>query len=260
VFSGNVDESGAAPGRLSVGEVARLAGVSPRTIRHYHAVGLLPEPERDPAGYRRYGSRDVITVMRAVRLRALGMPLPQVAERLAASSDADGTASVSLQALADELDDEITRLAATRDRLRELAASEAFDQPVQALTRALRESGLIGPEDELRTGQEWAAALLDALHPQGMSGVLTQASGLLNDPAAAVEFVRLLERFRRLRARASEAKVDALADKVAAIVTQYIDGVSLADAELLDKIFADRLNQPQRRFLRQLRVRIEAQQ
>jgi DNA-binding transcriptional MerR regulator len=255
-----VDERVTRPGRLSVGEVARLAGVSTRTVRHYHAVGLLPEPYRDSHDYRRYTSRDLITLVRAVRLRALGMPLPQVAARLSDSSEVGGSASDPLVALADELDDEITRLAATRDRLRELASSGVFDQPVQALTRALRESGVIGASDELRTGQEWAAALLDAVHPEGMSGVLSQASGLLSDPMAAAEFVGLFEEVRRLRSRASEARVDALAAKVAAIVTRFVDGVSLADAELLDKVFADRLNKAQRRFLHQVRVRIGAQQ
>jgi DNA-binding transcriptional MerR regulator len=260
VFPDIVDEREARPGRLSVGEVARLAGVSTRTVRHYHTVGLLPEPHRDSLDYRRYSSRDLITLVRAVRLRALGMPLAQVAAQLAESPEAGGPASDSLRALADELDDEITRLAATRDRLRELASSGFFDQPVQALTRALRESGLIGASDELRTGQEWAAALLDAVHPEGMSGVLTQASGLLSDPTAAAELVGLFEEVRRLRSRAREAHVDALAEKVAAIVTRFVDGSSLADAELLDKVFADRLNQAQRRFVHQLRVRIGAQQ
>jgi DNA-binding transcriptional MerR regulator len=260
VFPDIVDAHEARPGRLSVGEVARLAGVSTRTVRHYHAVGLLPEPHRDSLDYRRYSSRDLITLVRAVRLRALGMPLPQVAARLADSPEVGGPASDSLRALADELDDEITRLAATRDRLRELASSGVFDQPVQALTRALRESGLIGASDELRTGQEWAAALLDAVHPEGMSGVLSQASGLLSDPMAAAELVGLLEEVRRLRPRASEARVDALAGKVGAIVTRYVDGVSLADAELLDKLFADRLNRAQRRFVHQLRAQIGAQQ
>lgn len=239
-----------------MGEVARLAGVSPRTVRHYHAIGLLPEPKRDPSGYRRYGSQDAIALVRAVRLRALGMPLPQVAARLADSPE--GGDSGSLRALADELDAEITRLAATRDRLRELAASETFDQPVRALTRALRDAGLMGPGEELRSGQEWAAALLDAVHPDGMSGVLSQASGLLNDPTASLEFFALLEQFRRLRSHADEARVAALADKVAVILSRYVDGASLADVDLLDKVLADRLNEAQRRFLLRLRTQLGA--
>ncbi len=251
-----MDDRETTRGQLSVGEVARLAGVSPRTVRHYHAIGLLPEPNRDPMGYRRYGSRDAITLVRAARLRALGMPLPQVAAQLADSSNDGASVSDSLRALADELDQEVTRLAAARDRLRDLASSESFDQPVKALTRALRQSGLIGPSDELGTGQEWAAALLDAVHPEGMSGVLTQTSGLLNDPASAAEFITLLEAFRRLRPRATDAEADALADKVASILVKFVDDPSLADAELLDKVFADRLNRAQRRFLRRLRSQI----
>ena len=184
------------------------------------------------------------------------MALPQVTAQLAESPEVDGPPSASLRALADELDDEITKLVATRDRLRELASSEDFDQPAQALTRALRGSGLIGASDELRTGQEWAATLLDALHPEGMPGVLTQASGLLSDPVAAAGFIGLLEEVSRLGARSNEAQVDALADKVAAVVTRFVNGVSLADAELLDKVFADRLNKAQRRFLHQLRLRV----
>jgi DNA-binding transcriptional MerR regulator len=238
-----------------VGEVARLAGVSPRTVRHYHATGLLPEPPRDAAGYRRYGSRDAIALVRAVRLRALGMPLPQVAARLAESPEGD---AASLRKLADELDAEIERLTATRDRLRELAESEAFDQPVRALTRALQDAGLMDVNEELGGGPEWAAALLDAVHPDGMAGVLAQASGLLNDPAAAGEFFSLLERFRRMRPATPDAKVDRLAERVAAILARFVDGASLADADLLDKVLADRLNEAQRRFLVQLRIRLEA--
>jgi MerR family transcriptional regulator, thiopeptide resistance regulator len=256
VLAGDVDDRASTTGGLSVGELARLAGVSARTVRHYHAIGLLPEPKRDSMGYRRYDSQDAIALVRAARLRALGMSLPQVATRLAQSSDGGGSASDSLRALADELDQEINRLAATRDRLYELAASETFDQPVKALTRALRESGLIGPNDELGTGHEWAAALLDAVHPHGMSGVLTQASGLMNDPKVAAEFVTLLEQARRLGPGVSDARVDALADKVAAILSRFVDGASLADAELLGKVFADRLNPAQRRFLYHLRTQI----
>lgn len=38
--------------RCTIGELARLAGVSPDTIRHYERIGLVPRQERTPAGYR----------------------------------------------------------------------------------------------------------------------------------------------------------------------------------------------------------------
>ncbi|MFE1561061.1 MerR family DNA-binding transcriptional regulator, partial [Streptomyces sp. NPDC058734] len=39
---------------MRIGEIAALVGVSTRAVRHYHHVGLLPEPERRPNGYRAY--------------------------------------------------------------------------------------------------------------------------------------------------------------------------------------------------------------
>lgn len=43
---------------MRIGELAALAGVTTRTVRHYHRVGLLPEPGRRVNGYRDYGLRD----------------------------------------------------------------------------------------------------------------------------------------------------------------------------------------------------------
>jgi DNA-binding transcriptional MerR regulator len=247
-----MDGSGARarPGGLSIGDVARLAGVSTRAVRHYHAIGLLAEPERNSSGYRRYGSKDVIALVRVVRLRAAGMPLPKVAERLAGAETGDGSLRQALRDLADEMDGEIAALAATRDGLRSLAESETFDQPVKTLTDALRGHGLLGPSDELRAGEGWAAALLDALHPQGMSGVLDQASGLLTDPA---RLGVLLQRFRNLNKKADADEIDALADEVAALLPQAEPGATLVDIDLMDKLLTERLNQAQQRFLRRLR-------
>jgi DNA-binding transcriptional MerR regulator len=236
-------------GGLSIGDVARLAGVSTRAVRHYHAIGLLGEPERDSSGYRRYGSKDVIALVRVVRLRAVGMPLPKIAERLAGAEVGESLPQ-ALRDLADEMDGEIAALAATRDGLRSLAESETFDQPVKALTDALRGHGLLGPSDELRAGEGWAAALLDALHPQGMSGVLDQASGLLTDPA---RLGVLLQRFRKLNKKADADEIDALADEVAALLPQAEPGAALVDIDLMDKLLTERLNQAQQRFLRRLR-------
>ncbi len=39
---------------ITIGQLARYAGVSTKTIRVYHDKGLLAEPDRDTSGYRRY--------------------------------------------------------------------------------------------------------------------------------------------------------------------------------------------------------------
>ena len=45
-------------------DVAKLAGVTVRTLRHYHQLGLLPEPPRQANGYRDYSPADVARVLR----------------------------------------------------------------------------------------------------------------------------------------------------------------------------------------------------
>lgn len=59
-------------------DLARLAGVSVRTLRHYHQIGLLPEPDRSANGYRVYTAADLVRVLRARRLADLGMPLSRI--------------------------------------------------------------------------------------------------------------------------------------------------------------------------------------
>ncbi|WP_375483439.1 MerR family DNA-binding transcriptional regulator [uncultured Jatrophihabitans sp.] len=243
---------------LSVGEVARLAGVTTRTVRHYHAIGLIPEPARDSAGYRRYGAREVVALVRIVRLRALGMPIPQIAARVGAvpsMSDDLRALPNDLRALADELDREIAQLQTTRDRLRELADSETFDQPVRALTDALRGAGLLGPSDELDEGEESAATLLDALHPKGMSGVLTRANRLLSDPSSNARLMVLLQRFRALDDDTPSDDVTALARDVAQVLPRRRrpNRPAAVDLELMDKLLSGQLNPAQQRFMSQLR-------
>ena len=255
VVSGSGSDESA--GRLSIGEVARLAGVSARAVRHYHAIGLTPEPGRDSSGYRRYGGRDVIALVRVVRLRALGMPIPQIAAQVSSDVD-DASLPTALRALAEEIDAEIAQLAATRDRLRELAESETFEQPVKALTQALRGHGMLGPSDELRAGEEWAAALLDALHPQGMRGVLDQAGELLADPAALVTLATLRQRFRALSGKTSAAEIEALVNDVAAVLPRPGRDTPPVDMDLMDKLLSDRLNRAQQRFIHGLRDKVAA--
>ena len=167
-----------AAGGLSVTKVAEIVGLTPRAVRYYHSIGLVPEPPRDSSGYRRYGGKEVVELVRVARLRALGMPLPQIAQRVSAAEAEDVSLADALGSLADELDAEIARIVATRDRLRELARSETFDQPVKTLTQALQDQGVLGPADHLRASEQWAAAVLDAVHPDGMTGVLAEASRL----------------------------------------------------------------------------------
>ncbi|MFJ9414393.1 MerR family transcriptional regulator [Streptomyces sp. NPDC101227] len=71
---------------MRIGELAGLVGVSTRAVRHYHHLGLLPEPERRANGYRDYGLRDAVALARLRRLTELGLGLDEVRDVLADDS------------------------------------------------------------------------------------------------------------------------------------------------------------------------------
>ncbi len=109
---------------LTLGALAREAGVNPETIRYYERRGLLPEPPRTPAGYRPSsdGDRDRLGLIR--RAKALGFTLGEIAELL--GDGPRGSTAEVRDAAGRKLAEVERRLAALTDqqrRLRELLAA-----------------------------------------------------------------------------------------------------------------------------------------
>ncbi len=67
----------------TVGEVARLAHISVRTLHHYDGIGLLAPSGRSPAGYRLYSEADLHRLRRVLFYRELDFGLDEIAEILA---------------------------------------------------------------------------------------------------------------------------------------------------------------------------------
>ncbi|MFS8102224.1 MerR family transcriptional regulator [Lentzea alba] len=74
-------------GVLTIKRLAEYVGVTVRAVRHYHQTGLLPEPERDASGYRRYPAQAVIDLIRIKTLTAAGVPLTRVHELIKATPE-----------------------------------------------------------------------------------------------------------------------------------------------------------------------------
>ncbi|MDT0447068.1 MerR family transcriptional regulator [Streptomyces johnsoniae] len=108
---------------MRIGELAALAGVTTRTIRHYHHVGLLPESPREANGYRSYGLSDAIRLARIRRLTELGLGLEEIRDVLS-----DDTAHELDEVLA-ELDDDLA------------AQEEAIRRRRERLSEVLRQAG-----------------------------------------------------------------------------------------------------------------------
>ncbi|WP_247828980.1 MerR family transcriptional regulator [Arthrobacter antioxidans] len=60
--------------------IAELAGTTVNTVRHYHRVGLLEQPDRMSNGYKQYQVRHLVRLLKIRRLRDLGVPLDQIDE------------------------------------------------------------------------------------------------------------------------------------------------------------------------------------
>src|SRR5699024_11840160 len=73
--------------KYSVGQAARLGGVTARTLRYYERVGLLPPSERSSADYRLYSESDLGRLTRILYYRALGFSLGDIARMLGGDVD-----------------------------------------------------------------------------------------------------------------------------------------------------------------------------
>ena len=108
---------------LTIGEVARQAGVGVETVRFYERQGLLAEPQRRASGYRQY-DHEAVAVLRFIRrAKELGFTLKEIKALLALRLDGTATrAEVREQARAKVADIEarIADLGRMRDVLTKL--------------------------------------------------------------------------------------------------------------------------------------------
>ena len=67
----------------TIGELAKLAGVSVRTLHHYDQIGLLRPEDRNPGNdYRCYGREDLLRLQQILFFRELDIPLQQIKQIL----------------------------------------------------------------------------------------------------------------------------------------------------------------------------------
>ncbi|UFS61270.1 MerR family transcriptional regulator [Subtercola endophyticus] len=71
----------------SIQQIARLAGKTSRTLRHYDDVGLVPPSRVGDNGYRYYDSDALVRLQRVLLLRELGLGIPAIAGILAGHDD-----------------------------------------------------------------------------------------------------------------------------------------------------------------------------
>jgi DNA-binding transcriptional MerR regulator len=218
---------------LTISQLAAYAGVTVRAVRHYHQIGLLPEPERDHSGYRTYDAAAVVRLIRIHTLADAGVPLARVQELLDAGPDefADG-----VQEIDKELRAEVRRLQGNRKRIARLAAGEhlALPQSVVGYLDRLRGLGV----EERYIELERDAWIMVAAQVPHLDAVIAKKHEDLDDP----DMMKLYSLVSGARDwPADDPRVVEVADILERLVTRAAEAGELG-TDFFDDQFADLLD------------------
>jgi len=125
---------------MRIGEVAAATGTTPKTLRYYEAIGLLPPPERTPNGYRHY-SQDMISRLDFIRRgQRAGLSLAHLGEILWLHDTGHPPCTHVNELLAhrlDELDQQIADLLQLRQTVTALHNTSRAADPAVFQTEAI---------------------------------------------------------------------------------------------------------------------------
>lgn len=184
-------------------EVCRMSGVTSRTLRHYHRIGLLEPEGTGPGGVRHYGHGQLLRLQRILVMRELGMGLADIARVLDEHRDQAAAMREHLRDLEGERDRIDTLVATVRrtvDALQEGEAMGAVSQPEELFagfdtsfytersrTRWPREWGEAVRATEGLTEEDWACGRAETAAQMGRMAAHMAAGTPIEDPAVQAE-------------------------------------------------------------------------
>ncbi|WP_067806309.1 MerR family transcriptional regulator [Nocardia beijingensis] len=194
---------------ITIGQLARYAGVTIKAVRVYHDRGLLPEPPRDSSGYRRYRAEDAVDLVKIRTLARSGVPLARIKELLSADSGEFAAAVAEIDRMLAERAEEIRR---TREQIAQLGSGDRlFVSPeVAEYLERLRELGVsdraVRMERDLwillqavapRQASDWAADKLDAIGDPRFRAICLEYDAAFDWSPDDPRLVDLADRTRR---------------------------------------------------------------
>jgi DNA-binding transcriptional MerR regulator len=198
---------------LTISELAAYAGVTVRAVRHYHAKGLLPEPERDHSGYRRYDAKAVVELIKIRTLAESGVPLARVQELLTADEEEFEAAVAEIDR---RLRREIRERQEHRRQIARLAAGDSLSVPGEVVVY-LDELRARGVPEALVEGERDGWILMAARWPEKIPEMIADKLAQLEDPRT-VQLYRLIGELLELGP--DEERLNAVADLIAEIAEQ----------------------------------------
>ncbi|MGI3223121.1 MerR family transcriptional regulator [Streptomyces sp. GTA36] len=201
---------------LTIGELASYAGVTVRAVRHYHAKGLLPEPERDHSGYRRYDAGAVVELIRIRTLAEAGVPLKRVRALLQADEEEFAAAVADIDK---RLRAEIRERQRHRERIARLASGDSLALPPEVVAFLDRLRALGVDERIVRVERDgWIP--LAAHSPERAPEWVARKREQLADPQLVDFYLTLGQALDRAD---DDPRLVELADKLAAYITRMAD-------------------------------------
>lgn len=223
---------------LSIGQLASYAGVTRRTVRHYHQIGL-PEPERDASGYRTYGAAAVLLLIRVRTLAEAGVPLALVPELLEADEE---TFAESTRAIDAHLRRQIRELQEHRRRIAQLASGDSLAVPrvVEDYLARIRALGL--PETLVEAERD-AWILVAARYPSKIADFMADKVQQLEDQRT-VRIYQLIGRIVSGEVPLDDGVVRELVDLLVGLIEEAAAGGQLEaqDLDLDDSTFVQLLD------------------
>lgn len=204
-------------------ELAEAAGVTVRTLRHYHALGLMPEPPRSENGYREYRPRDLVRLLRIKRLASLGFSLEWVGEMLADDAGLLGEGvSDDLDELDSELTEQIEDLRRQRALIARLRASGSVADVSVCSARFLSAFARLTDDVRTREYERDVLVLADSLLPSELRAFLDAYHGVLLERGLVGRYVELSEHYISLSDDAPEEERRELAEAFAAFLDPLV--------------------------------------
>ncbi|MEU9842189.1 MerR family transcriptional regulator [Actinomadura sp. NPDC048032] len=201
---------------LTIGELASYAGVTVRTVRHYHAKGLLPEPERDRSGYRRYDAGAVIELIRIRTLAQAGVPLARVRQLLRADEEEFAAAVADIDS---RLCAEIRQRRLHRAQIARLASGDHLALPPEVVEYLDRLRAL-GIDERIVRVERDGWILLAAHSPERVAEWTARKRRQIDDPRL-VAFYRSLG--QALDQSGDDPRLVEATDELADYITQMAD-------------------------------------
>lgn len=164
---------------LTIGQLAAAAGVTVRTVRYYHQIRLLAEPERDGSGYRRYPAQAVVDLIRIRTLADAGVPLARINGLLRARSDEFAAEVCEIDR---DLQRRIAELNEHRRRIAALSSGDALYLPPEVTANLARLRSLGVGERALSIERD-AWILMCALEPASLPQRIREKDASFDDPS-----------------------------------------------------------------------------